>query len=55
MGLLPGDRRASWYDPGSFWSGDRLPLAGDAWLSAEIAVTVPEWEPLPAGVTLPKG
>jgi hypothetical protein len=55
MGLLSGDRRTSWYDPGSFWSGDRLPLAGDAWLLAEIAITVPEWEPLPAGVTLPKG
>lgn len=54
MGLLPGDRRTSWYDPGRFWSGDRLPLTADAWLSAEIAVSVPEWEPLPSGVSLPK-
>ena len=55
MELLPGDRRASWYDPGRFWSGDQLPLARDAWLSKEIAVAVPAWAPLPAGVTLPKG
>ena len=22
MGLLPAGRRASWYDPGSFWTGE---------------------------------
>ena len=27
MGLLVPDRRASWYDPGTFWSGEYLPLA----------------------------
>lgn len=27
MGLLGTDRRASWYDPGTFWSGAYLPLA----------------------------
>ena len=27
MGLLGADRRASWYDPGTFWSGEYLPLA----------------------------
>jgi hypothetical protein len=27
MGLLADDRRASWFDPGTFWSGERLPLA----------------------------
>ena len=26
MGVLTGDRRPSWYDPGSFWSGGHLPL-----------------------------
>ena len=26
MGLLPAKPRPSWYDPGRFWSGDRLPL-----------------------------
>ncbi|MGZ5405934.1 MAG: hypothetical protein ACXWDL_14875 [Nocardioides sp.] len=30
MGLLGTDRRASWYDPGTFWSGGYLPLA-DGW------------------------
>src|SRR3712207_1552506 len=24
MGLLPAERPASWYDPGRFWSGDRI-------------------------------
>ena len=26
MGLLPRRRPASWYDPGRFWSGDRIAL-----------------------------
>ena len=38
MGLLNGDRPTNWYDPGSFWSGDRLTLADGATLGAEIAV-----------------
>jgi hypothetical protein len=39
MGLLPaGKRPASWYDPGRFWSGDRLDLAGPFRLGDEIAV-----------------
>jgi hypothetical protein len=41
MGLLPADHRPSWYDPGSFWSGDRLQLTGHARLGGEVAVTVP--------------
>jgi hypothetical protein len=41
MGLLPDDRRASWYDPGSFWSGDGQRLEGGATLGGEIAVDVP--------------
>ncbi|WP_034249635.1 C40 family peptidase [Actinotalea fermentans] len=41
MGLLPGDRRASGFDPGDFWSGGDLELLRDARLGAEIAVDVP--------------
>jgi hypothetical protein len=40
MGLLPSDRPASWYDPGRFWSGDRLQLLKDAKLGDEIEVSV---------------
>jgi hypothetical protein len=39
MGLLDPGRPANWYDPGRFWSGDRLPLAGGAGLGLEIAVS----------------
>jgi len=38
MGLLPGNRPASWYDPGRFWSGDRLKLVPPFALGGEIAV-----------------
>ena len=38
MGLLPGRRPASWFDPGRFWSGDRLNLVPPFSLGAEIAV-----------------
>ncbi|MFF0154965.1 hypothetical protein [Micromonospora sp. NPDC005203] len=41
MGLLPAGRRPNWYDPGRFWSGDDLGLAGDARLGSEIEVRVP--------------
>ncbi len=41
MGLLPSGRRANWYDPGRFWSGDELDLLGGARLGEEIAVEVP--------------
>ncbi len=30
MGIIALDRRATWFDPGSFWSGDYLPLR-DGW------------------------
>jgi hypothetical protein len=40
MGLLPGDRPASWYDPGRFWSGDDLRLLRGARLGNEIEVRV---------------
>jgi hypothetical protein len=38
MGLLPGKRPASWYDPGAFWSGDRIELVAPFSLAGEIAV-----------------
>lgn len=41
MGLLPSGRRANWYDPGRFWSGDELDLLGGARLGEEIAVEMP--------------
>jgi len=41
MGLLPGGRQPSWYDPGRFWSGDDLHLTSGARLGDEIAVSVP--------------
>ena len=39
MGLLPSRRPASWYDPGRFWSGDRIDLVPPFSLSGEIAVS----------------
>jgi hypothetical protein len=41
MGLLASGHRLNWYDPGRFWSGDDLDLAGSAKLGEEIAVDVP--------------
>ncbi len=38
MGLLPGERPASWYDPGRFWSGDRIELVEPFELDGEVAV-----------------
>jgi hypothetical protein len=38
MGLLPSRRPASWYDPGKFWSGDRIALVPPFGLSPELAV-----------------
>jgi hypothetical protein len=38
MGLLPARRPASWYDPGRFWSGDRIELEPPFALSREVAV-----------------
>jgi hypothetical protein len=38
MGLLDGTRPPNWYDPGKFWSGDRLELNG-AVLGAEVEIT----------------
>lgn len=39
MGLLPESYPVNWYDPGKFWSGDRLPLAEGWQLGHEIAVS----------------
>lgn len=48
MGLLEPRRPANWYDPGRFWSGDRLALVG-ATLGPEVEITgVPELSPDPA-------
>ncbi|CPX01682.1 adenylate and guanylate cyclase catalytic domain-containing protein [Mycobacteroides abscessus] len=41
MGLLVTEKRSNYFDPGSFWSGDNLPLAPGYSLSREIAVDVP--------------
>jgi hypothetical protein len=38
MGILPRQRPASWYDPGRFWSGDRIALVPPFALAGEIAV-----------------
>jgi hypothetical protein len=38
IGLLPKRRPASWYDPGRFWSGDRIDLVPPFELGAEVAV-----------------
>jgi hypothetical protein len=39
MGLLPKRRPASWYDPGRFWSGDRIELEPPFALSVEVAIS----------------
>jgi hypothetical protein len=38
MGLLPEGRPASWYDPGRFWSGDRIDFVPPFTLGGEIPV-----------------
>jgi hypothetical protein len=45
MGLLPGTRRANWYDAGRFWSGDDLRLSAGFALGGEIAVQIPASTP----------
>jgi hypothetical protein len=41
MGLLPDRRPASWYDPGRFWSGDRIELVPPFALGGEVPVVYP--------------
>lgn len=49
MGLLDAKRPPNWYDPGKFWSGDRLNLVG-ATLGPEIEVTdIPPFEFVASG------
>lgn len=38
MGLLATEKNTNWFDPGSFWSGDELPLMPGYRLGGEIAV-----------------
>jgi hypothetical protein len=38
MGLLSTEKRENYFDPGSFWSGDLLPLVPGYELGAEVAV-----------------
>jgi hypothetical protein len=38
MGLLPKRRPASWYDPGKFWSGDRIEMVEPFALGEEIRI-----------------
>ena len=38
MGLLPAKRPASFYDPGAFWSGDRIELVAPFRLAPEVRV-----------------
>ena len=38
MGILPRRRPASWYDPGKFWSGDRIEMVPPFALAGEVAV-----------------
>jgi hypothetical protein len=49
MGLLPRGRRPDWYDAGQFWSGDDLRLCGEARLSGEVAVQIPDTQLSAAG------
>jgi hypothetical protein len=45
MGLLADNHRPSWYDAGSFWSGDALALSAGFALGNEIAVQIPRASP----------
>ena len=48
MGILALDRRAQWFDPGTFWSGDFLPLI-DGWgYGREVKVGQPGDGPVPS-------
>jgi hypothetical protein len=40
MGLLSTEKPYNWFDPGSFWSGDVLPMTKGYALSDEIAVVL---------------
>ncbi|MGB0969613.1 MAG: guanylate cyclase [Mycobacterium sp.] len=38
MGLLRTEKQYNWFDPGSFWSGDTLPMAAGYRLGEELSV-----------------
>ena len=40
MGLLITEKRENYFDPGSFWSGDDLPLKPGYELGQEISIIV---------------
>ncbi|GBG39435.1 guanylate cyclase [Mycobacterium montefiorense] len=40
MGLVSTEKYANWFDPGTFWSGDTLPLAPGYALGEEIEVSI---------------
>jgi hypothetical protein len=40
MGLLTTEKHYNWFDPGSFWSGDDLPMTKGYQLSNEISVVL---------------
>jgi hypothetical protein len=49
MGLVADDRRAQWFDPGTFWSGSHLPLLGPWTYGVEVKVgDVPDDHPTPS-------
>lgn len=41
MGVVEDDVRAQWFDPGTFWSGDHLPLRPGWSYAKEVAVGTP--------------
>lgn len=52
MGVVADDRRAQWYDPGTFWSGEYLPLRDDWSYGAEVQVgRVDTGRPVPSART----
>lgn len=40
LGLVESKRPPNWYDPGRFWSGDRISLSNDFASTSEIEVRV---------------
>lgn len=51
MGVLQDDRRATWFDPGVFWSGDYLPLREGWEYGRELQVGEPPTGPAPSSRT----
>jgi hypothetical protein len=52
MGIVADDRRAQWYDPGTFWSGEFLPLTPGWSYGTEVAVgEVDRDRPVPSART----